>query len=414
MRFARALSHASIKTRVTVGVTLSFIAALVLVSGAQVYYVKNQMKKVLADQQLSLASRIADDIDQKMALNLQALVAASRMISAEKVGDVAALERILSERSTLRLLFNDLFVISAAGRSVVDLPALGRRGLDVSAQENFRVTVATREPYISRPFLGRALRQPVVTMSVPIFNARGELAAVLTGSLNLLKPNFLGKIGEMKVGKTGSLAILTRERVIVMSSDKDRIMTEGPPRGVSPYFDHATAGEEGSEESTNSRGLHAIFSYSQLENVPWVLVAALPVDEAYAPVAKAQNQILQVTLLLALILAPAVWYAARRSLAPLLVLHNTIREVRDNPLAITEVPVTRQNEIGDLAADFNEMLREWSIAAAFTDAGSAKSSTENTAGAEHGAGSGGYRQGKQGRRRLYRSYPLIRSRNTNL
>jgi PAS domain-containing protein len=65
-------------------------------------------KKVLADQQLSLASRIADDIDQNVALNLEAPVAASRMISAEKVGDVAALERILSERSTLRLLFNDL------------------------------------------------------------------------------------------------------------------------------------------------------------------------------------------------------------------------------------------------------------------------------------------------------------------
>ena len=94
-------------------------------------------------------------------------------------------------------------------------------------------------------------------------------------------------------------------------------MTQGPAPGVSPYFDRATSGLDGSEEAINSRGVHAIFSYSQLKAAPWVLVGALPIEEAYAPIEATQYRIIYATLLLGLLVAPLVWLAVGRFYDPL-------------------------------------------------------------------------------------------------
>ena len=187
---------------------------------------------------------------------------------------------------------------------------------------------------------------------------------VLAGTLNLFRSNFLGNIGRTPVGRSGSFGLLTKDRLVVMSVDKDRIMTQGPAPGASPFFDHAVAGAEGTEESVGSGGLHALFSYKSLQSVPWVLVAALPVEEAYAPFAAAQRQIVQFMVVVALLLAPLIWLGVRSVLKPLLALHQTIRSSRNDPGAVPEVPVREGDEIGDLAADFNALMRERNEAAA--------------------------------------------------
>jgi diguanylate cyclase (GGDEF)-like protein/PAS domain S-box-containing protein len=307
----------STKTKVTLGATSLFLLSLALVSSIQLYYVKDEMRRVLADQQFTFVSQVADDLDQKLLLIRDAIAAAAKALPTESVGDVGSLEKWAAERVSLRSLFTEIFVLSSAGKVLVDVPARGRHGIEVSDLESFHITLATRQPYISKPFLGKFLKQPIITISAPVFDGQGRVIAILTGSLNLLQPNFLGKLGEVTLGKSGSFAIFTRDRVIVTSRDRSRIMTQGPAPGVSPYFDRATAGLNGSEEAVNSRGLQAIFSYKQLAAVPWVLVASLPVDEAYAPIEVTRRRIVEVTLLLGLLIAPLVWLAVQYLYDPL-------------------------------------------------------------------------------------------------
>src|SRR6185436_296984 len=175
------------------------------------------------------------------------------------------------------------------------------------------------------------------------------------GTLNLLQPNFLGNLAEAKVGKSGSYEMLTRDRTIVMSRDRSRILTQGPAPGVSPYFDRATSGAAGSGEGIDDRGSNEVFSYAPLRVVPWVLVAALPAGEAYAPIMLAQRRIAGVTLVLGLVFAPLIWFGTRRLLQPLLALRDTIRRIRADPGTAEEVAVGRLDEIGDLASDFNAL-----------------------------------------------------------
>jgi diguanylate cyclase (GGDEF)-like protein len=294
-----------------------FLLSLAIVSLVQLHYVNVEMKRSLADQQHMFVSQIAKELDHNLSSNLKALAATANAMPAQIAQDPQKLETWLGERVALRSLFPQLFIVSPDGEVLADMPPRGRRGFNVSAQETFRQTVATRKPQISTPFMARSLKQPIVSMTAPVFDGQGRIVALVSAGLPLLQPNFLGDLANARVGKTGSFELFTRDRMIVISREKDRIMAQGPPAGVSPYFDRATSGMEGSEEAVNRRGLHAIFSYSQLDTVPWVLVASLPIDEAYALVRTTQRKILLVTLLLALLVAPLIWYAVRRWFDPL-------------------------------------------------------------------------------------------------
>jgi diguanylate cyclase (GGDEF)-like protein/PAS domain S-box-containing protein len=348
----------SLKTKVTLIVTASVVALLSVVSALEMVRVKADLSELLGNQQTTLVSRMADEIDEKLRSTHAVLIAMAKTLPAEIAASPPQLRKNLEGRTGMQLVFDNLLVFSPTGMTLVDFGATGLQGASVSNREFFQRAIADRKPNISQPFLGRNSKRPYVVLTAPILDGRGQVAAVLAGSLDLLRPNFLGKLGTASIGRTGSFALLGRDRTIIISRDADRIMTRGPAPGVSRYFDHAVAGEEGWQESVNSRGLHALFSYSPLETVPWVLVAALPVEEAFAPIFATQRDIARIAILLIVLIAPLVWLGTQYLLAPLLGLHDAIRRARSEPGTAAEVPVRSRDEIGDLAADFNSLIRE--------------------------------------------------------
>src|SRR5262249_38745070 len=161
-----------------------------------------------------------------------------------------------------------------------------------------------------------------------------------------------GRLATAKIGKTGWFSLLGRDRTVVISRNADRILTAGPPPGEVPYYDHATQGREGWEIGKSRRSPPALYSYKPLKNASWVLVAALPVDEAFAPIQRVQAQIGAVSLAFAVLFAPLIWLGTRRLLDPLLALRDAIHQIRADPGATARVSISRQDEIGDLASDF--------------------------------------------------------------
>jgi diguanylate cyclase (GGDEF)-like protein/PAS domain S-box-containing protein len=334
------------------------VVLLVLVSALEMYRVRALLTELLGSQQMTLVSRVAEEIDEKLRSSHAVLIAMSKMVPPAIAGDRGQLRKNLESRPGLRLQFDNLLVFSRTGMTLVDVERSGLEGSSVADREFFREVMSRREPYISHPFIGRNSKRPYVVLAAPILDPKGEILGVLAGSLDLLRPNFLGKLRMANVGRTGSFAVFGRDRTIIVSRDADRIMTPGPVPGQVAYFDSAVAGEEGWQEGVDSRGLHALFAYSPMEAAPWVLVAVLPVEEALAPIVAAQRDISRITILLIVLVAPLVWFGTRHLLGPLLTLHDAIRSVRNDPSAAAEVPVRSHDEIGDLATDFNELIRE--------------------------------------------------------
>jgi diguanylate cyclase (GGDEF)-like protein/PAS domain S-box-containing protein len=178
----------------------------------------------------------------------------------------------------------------------------------------------------------------------------------------LLRPNFLGAIRNNKIGDTGSLEIYTRERTILMSPDASRIMTPGPARGTLPYLDRIIAGHNGAEEALDSKGIQTIFASKQLSLTPWVLVGNLPAREAYAPAVSAQNRLAATTFGFAVLAALLTWLGTRYLLAPVTDLRNAIHAMREDDSAVYSADLKRQDELGDLARDFEALIRERALA----------------------------------------------------
>lgn len=354
----------SIKSKVTLIATAALLALLALVSAMQLSLFRVEMRQILESQQFTLVSRVADGIDQTILLRMNALASLAKVLPAEELARPSLMQKNLESRPGLQSEFDALSVIAANGKFVAAVPYdKGRENINLSDRPWIREMLANGRPLVSPPHRARLNGEPQVILGAPIVGPHGEVVGVLTGTLYLFRSNFLGNIGRTPVGKTGSFGVVTKDRLIVMSADKDRIMTQGPAPGVSPYFDRATAGAEGTEESVDSRGLNALYSYKSLQSVPWVLVAALPVEEAYAPFVAIQRQIIQFMVVVALLLAPLIWLTVRSLLRPLLILHQTIRRSRNDPGAVPEVPVREGDEIGDLAADFNALMRQRNEAA---------------------------------------------------
>lgn len=354
----------SIKTKVTLVATGTFAVLLALLAALQAYQVERDMSEVLGKAQFALVSGIAGEVDVKLRTAQQALILASGAIPSTAVGNHRELMRILEGQPTLQLTFDSLLVLGRNGSVLLGLPAVGIRGPSAADREYFQRTIKERTPVISEPFAGTVIGQPVVVLTEPILDARGEVALVLAGTLHLLRPNLLGEVNNRRVGKTGTFALLGRNRTIILSGDSSRVMTQGPPPGVSPYFDNATSGQEGWELGLSGRGVKALFSYAQLATVPWVLTSTLPVAEAYAPIAAAQKRIVAVTGALILVLAPLIWLGTLYLTRPLLLLHDAIRRIRNDPGAIPDVPVRSRDEIGELAGDFAALIGERAEAAA--------------------------------------------------
>jgi PAS domain S-box-containing protein len=351
-----------IKLRTSLTLTLGALVLIGLFGGVQSYRLHASLKAQIGEQELSSMELLVENLDNTLAATQQALVRVAAAIPADVTADVGRTSQFLDQMTALRSLFDSVGVIAANGRAVAVLPYRELRGLDYSDRAYLQQTLATGRPLVSEPFMARPLNQPMVMLTAPIFDSEHHVVAVLFGSLRLMNPNFLGRLADAKSGRTGQFSLISHDRTIIVSRDRDRIMTKGPSPGVSPYFDDAASGARGWQENTNSRGLHAVFTYIPLKNAPWTLVSAIPVEEAFAPIVESQKETLRLVALLAILLPLAAWFAIGRLLEPLTALRDGIQTLRLDPSNAMALPVGRADEIGDLAADFNSLLHERRVA----------------------------------------------------
>ncbi len=112
--------------------------------------------------------------------------------------------------------------------------------------------------------------------TAPISDRDGSLLAVLGGSVDLTASSFLGRLADIKIGKTGYLFLFSSDRLMVLHPDKNRIMKNDIPTGANRLLDKAIEGFEGTGETVNSRGLPHLSSFKHLKTKNWILGANYP------------------------------------------------------------------------------------------------------------------------------------------
>jgi signal transduction histidine kinase len=208
--------------------------------------------------------------------------------------------------------------------------------------------------------MDKKMQTSVFVIAAPIWDIEGKVIGVLAGVTNLGVPNFIGKITDNSYGRTGGYILVSPQiRTIVYATNKNRIMEVLPAPGVNPLIDRFIQGYEGSGVVVNPHGTEVLASAKGIPASGWYIAALIPTEEAFAPVREMQNRMLLATIFLTLLAGGLTWWMLKRQLAPVF---TAIKELAilsdtdsDQPRQL--LPITRQDEIGELIGGFNHMLK---------------------------------------------------------
>src|SRR5579862_3353089 len=354
----------SLKYRIAIAVATLFVLMVLATNALQMRLLREDLGRVLSEQQFTLVQRTATDIDSKFETSIAVLAGTAALITDAGMGQPARLRDEFRQPPALHSFYDDILVLNPAGRIVADYPEVaGRAGVDASDRGFFKEVVRTHQTVISEPVLGKTRGEPIVNVATPILTLDDRLVGVLVGVIRLYRSNLLGRLGEDRIGETGYFTILTRgpTPVYVVHPDRKRLLEPRPANGA-PAVTNALNGYEGSSEGVNSTGADTIYSSKMLKAVPWVLIAAAPKAEVFAPVAAAQHRTLTTTAIAILVLIPAVWYIVRFLLAPLRHLSASMAGLREGEGHFVPIPVRRADEVGDLTTRFNLLMHDRMVA----------------------------------------------------
>src|SRR5262245_237968 len=350
----------SLRAKIAVATALLLAALIALSTYASYRLFKPELRDVVHSQLDTLATNIADDVNQRLVLMQRVLAASASTITHKDLLNSDAAQQFLDEnKGTLSVFDRSIFIFSLDGKLVAESPFKpNRRGGDYSYRSYVREVLRTKEPFISEPFVTTKNDHHMVVMfSTPVLNRSGEMVAIMAASIGLTQPDVLGRISELRIGKTGYLFLTTGSGMMIMHPDKSRIGKPAVPApGANELFDRAMGGFQGVDETVNSSGARMVTSFKRIDASSWILGANYPQEEAYAPLFRPMQR--WVALLLvssAAILAVLLMLVSYFS-APLVRLTNTMKASVLRGRAPRAVAEAGSGEIRDLSRAFNNMV----------------------------------------------------------
>ena len=349
----------SLNTRVTLFALAIFVIGIWTLTLYGRGLMQETLQRLLGEHQFSTAGVMGVQINQELEQRMRALKAVAATFSPATLANAATLQANLNERLGLRELFNGgFFVTGIDGVAIAEIPVSNERvGVNYSDRDHMVAALADGKASISKPVMGRKLLAPIFAMTVPIIDNSGKAVGALVAVTDLGKPNFLDFITQSHYGKTGGFLIIARQqRLVVTATDKRRIMEVLPAAGVNPAVDRFMQGHEGTDVFVNQHGVKLLASAKSIPAADWLVAAAMPVEEAYAAFQPMRQRLLLATILLTLLVGILTWLMLRHQISPLLSTVRTLATVSESGRPPARLPITRQDEIGELIGSFNHLL----------------------------------------------------------
>jgi signal transduction histidine kinase/DNA-binding response OmpR family regulator len=354
------MKNLSLKVQLSLSAMAMAIALLLAQFALQFQVMRTDIVQRIEKHEFLQLSELASHLDEKLqdSVNMLSQVALNAPVAA--LGQLDSLERFVKNEQALLTVFDDLYVFDAKGVLLVDWPVKpGRRTLDMSARDYIQGVIKTGKPVISAPILGRATQQPIVVVAAPIKGANGQLVGIMGGVLNLYKPNLLGSIASRKNGETGYYYLVSQDRLRIAHPDPALIFKTVPPDSGNMPFENAMRGFEGTQEGYNTRGVKGLFTFKKLSTTGWIMASVVPSAEAFAPIESLYQNMLALSGLLLLVMAPLLWIFVARVVRPLDVLaeamHQTAAQMRDGR-AVGPIAQLGGHEIKTVTHAFNEFV----------------------------------------------------------
>lgn len=198
----------------------------------------------------------------------------------------------------------------------------------------------------------------VMHVSTPISDERGNLIAVLAGHIDFDEMSLIMAQGQ-ELTQTQETYLVNQSHFIITESrfmDKGAMVVAAHSTGVHDCLQHTS----GTGHYDDYRGTAVIGAYNWLDERELCIVTEINQHEAFADIDTLRNNIFQIAGVVAVLFMGAAWLFARTLTTPISRLVTGTQQLRQGNLSY-RVPARSNDELGTLAASFNEMADELSL-----------------------------------------------------
>lgn len=311
-----------------------------------------QSKQAIENKVFADLTKVADAKSQVVVSWLEERMASAKFIATGteiRSNDMALLNAYLVELVKQSPSVELIAIANNQGKTIVG-SAPKVEGIDVSTRMYYQ-TALTGKASFSDVVTSKASGNPVVVAAAPVLDASGKTSRVVIVTLNIKE--LTNKLKQDNFGATGEVYIVNKEGTFLTNSKfkADAVLKE---KIDTLAFKEAITGKPGVGRYTGYMGHDILGAYKQVPGFQWALIAEQDEDEAFVEVANIRNYAIFIALLAALAAGLVAFVFTNRLVKPIRKLVEAAKLLADGDLT-QDIPVTRSDELGQLAKAFNGM-----------------------------------------------------------
>ncbi len=292
--------------------------------------------------------------------------------NAEEMNDILTQDidgRISEYMKSIKESYGEHYYITGMDRSgrVVSSSDPEIIGMDFSGTEEFQEALKGKL-HIQDVKYEKKVKDYALIFSHPIRHSsnKAEIIGVIAAYLKweiINKINIGLKIMGREQNETNHIMLLRKDGQVISCFDPEEMFTDNLVTIGMRSANFAHEGKEGSltEISEHNRPSFSTYTYFRkyrgMPNLGWLLVVIQDPRTIFAPVTVLQNTIIFAIAIMGVFLIVVLFLFANTLTKPILLIASAAKEIQKGRLE-TKINITSKDEIGFLAASFNEMAKK--------------------------------------------------------
>lgn len=341
-----------------------FVIMLVVTSIGISLNIRNIISETTGEVQglvMSRANQTAEQVDKRVNIRLSFFETASEYLSGIDFNDSAALSWELERYCSFVDYFDfGMTVIRPDGRGLLaEYPVIeNRTALDYSNSEWFINALDKNETVLSAPFIGRASGEAIIVIAQALYDENNNIAGVLVAPLALSSKEFIGDIYSMSEKHHNDTLIISRpDKVFIIPPETVEVLSAVSAPGINLLHDKAMSGFEGVGITVNAFEEEEIAAMATVEILDWFVVARMPTNVAYRLFYKQLRSFAVTEIIILVTTIIFVLIALKIFFHPLSLTSRAVRMMADGNRKLEVLPLKRRDEIGNLIAGFNHLVK---------------------------------------------------------
>lgn len=350
---------------------------------------------VLAYANYLVAERVATDVihslTEQLAVNLahatennllryqdlvEAMAQMPETLEMDSETDWEVLEAYLQREEGRIREFEMIFLADANGEYI---NTKSQRG-NIADQDYFQA-VMTGKTVITEPLINPVTGKEVVVVAAPIKDGEGKVSGLLGATITL--EELTNIISQTELGENGYAFALASDGTVVAHRNRDLLLRHNYIRDTKPQVDTESGGDvdavsEATVDAVTSatqaiglevvsgevghseykrEGIDYLVGYAPVPLTKWGVATVLPREEILVPLADLRESSFRYTAIFVVLGAAVGLFLASAIVKPIKALTAAAQKITQGDLT-QQVAVRARDEVGILAASFNNMIQE--------------------------------------------------------